>query len=109
MENRRLQQLLSFLAQDPQDSFVLYSIAFELLQMEQLAEAQTYFERLLHHHPAYLGAYYQYGKCLRLLGQDAAAIEIYRQGMARASAAKEQHTFAELQNALMNTELGEEP
>lgn len=109
MENSRLNQLFSFLERSPLDSFTLYSIGLEYLQMEDYKNAQNYFQKVYNHDPSYLGTYYQLAKCLRLLDNDEEAMEIYRQGMEQAKTQKKQHTFAELQNALMNTELGEDP
>lgn len=109
MENSRLNQLFSFLERSPLDSFTLYSIGLEYLQMEAYDKAHTYFQKVVDNDPDYLGTYYQLGKCLRLLDNDDEAMEMYRQGMKRAQEQKKQHTYAELQNALMNTELGEDP
>lgn len=109
MENSRLNQLFSFLERSPLDSFTLYSIGLEYLQMEDYGKAQSYFDKVVNNDPDYLGTYYQLGKCLRLLENDEEALAIYRQGMERAKEQKKQHTYAELQNALMNTELGEDP
>lgn len=109
MENSRLIQLFSFLERSPLDSFTLYSIGLEYLKMEDYEKARSYFDKVHHHDPDYLGTYYQLAKCLRLLSLDDLAMDIYRQGMERAKAQQKQHTYAELQNELMNTELGEEP
>ena len=77
--------------------------------MGALSEAKNYFERLLSFHPDYLGAYYQLGRCLRLMGLDKEAIAMYQIGIEKAKEKKQQHTLSELQNALMNAEIGEEP
>lgn len=109
MENQRLVQLLSFLEQSPNDSFTRYSIGLEYLSSGNCSAALEHFELLLAQDPAYLATYYQLGRCLRLLSRDQEAIAIYQAGIEKAREARKQHTLAELQNALLNTELGEEP
>lgn len=109
MENPRLNQLFTFLERSPKDSFTLYSIGLEYLNGENIDKALEYFQRVHSFDPDYLGTYYQLGKCLRLNGEDDRAMEIYRQGMEKAREQQKQHTFSELQNALMNTEIGEDP
>lgn len=109
MENPRLKQLFTFLERSPQDSFTLYSIGLEYLKSEAYDQALVYFERVFDFDPDYLGTYYQLGKCLRLSGDDDRAMEIYRKGMEKAREQGKQHTYSELQNALMNTEIGEDP
>lgn len=109
MENPRLNQLFTFLNRAPRDSFTLYSIGLEYLQSGQFVQARTYLERVLEYDPDYLGTYYQLGRCLRLLEDDETAISVYQQGMEKALGQSRQHIYAELQNALMNTEIGEDP
>ncbi len=109
MENQRLVQLLSFLEQSPNDSFTRYSLGLEYLSQADYSSALGYFEQLLAQDPGYLATYYQLGRCLRLLQRDQEAMTIYKAGIEKARDARKQHTLAELQNALLNTELGEEP
>ncbi len=109
MENQRLKQLFSFLEKDPADPFTLYSIGYEYVAQEDWPKAKEYLEKVLEADPAYLGVYFQLGKCLRYLEDDEQAMAVYRTGMDLAKEKGNQHTFSELQNALMNTEIGEDP
>jgi len=57
MSNPRLEQLMRFLEEDPNDPFTLYAIATEHLKTAP-HQAQHYFEILLRDHPDYVATYY---------------------------------------------------
>lgn len=108
MENERLQQLLGFLQESPHDSFTLYSIAYEYQQAQDFEQARNYFGQLLALDPDYVGAYYHLGKCQMALEEETAAQATLQQGIEVAKRKKDQHALSELQNALLNAELGED-
>ena len=95
----RIEQLKTFLAQSPTDSFLNHALALEYIKAEDDATAKTYFERNLQHDPGYVATYYHLGKLLERNRQTTDAIRIYEEGMAVAKAAKDNHSYNELQGA----------
>ena len=102
MTKDRLEQLLKFLDAAPEDSFTLYSIAYEYMQMGDHAQAIAFFQRLLKTDPAYLGAYYQLGQVLAHNDQKEEAVAVFEAGIKLARQKKDTHTLAELNNARNN-------
>ncbi|MEZ4772207.1 MAG: tetratricopeptide repeat protein [Bacteroidia bacterium] len=96
----RLKQLLGFLETAPEDSFTLYSIAYEYLTLGEAETAIKYFEQLKSLHPEYIGTYYHLGKTLEKMGNKSAASEVYQSGIVIARKIKDRHALAELQTAL---------
>lgn len=97
--NQRIEKLLAFLKDSPGDSFLHHALALEYVKEGNEAEARKYFEHNLVNDAGYIATYYHLGKLLeRTLEQDA-AVKIYEQGMERAKAAKDMHSYNELQAA----------
>ena len=94
----RLQQLLEFLKEDPDDPFTLYAIATEYLQSD-LEQARRYFEILLHDHPEYIPTYYHAAKLYESIDERDMAITTYEKGIKLAGEQKENLALRELQNA----------
>lgn len=105
MSNNRIEKLLSFLAQDPQDPFIIYALATEYNQLKDKAQAYTYYEILLKDHPKYVGTYYHLAKLLESDMQQERALEIYQQGIQVAREKRDMHALSELQ-AAYNTAAG---
>ncbi len=57
MNNERLEQLLRFYQDDPNDPFNLYCLANEYKNNDP-GKALTYYSKLLKEHPGYLPTYY---------------------------------------------------
>ncbi len=95
----RINQLINFLAQSPTDPFLNHALALEYIKIEDDASALTFFERNRAQDPAYVATYYHLGKLLERNGKTQEAIQIYEAGMAVAKAAKDNHTYNELQAA----------
>ncbi|SEN95717.1 Tetratricopeptide repeat-containing protein [bacterium A37T11] len=93
----RLNKLLVFLKESPQDPFILYAIATEYLRLERLEEALHSYEKLLQHHPEYVGTYYHLGKLYETLNRKAEAIACYEQGIKVARSKRDMHALSELQ------------
>lgn len=108
MENERLKKLFQFLEKDPDDAFTRYAIALEFQKTNQTDIAIGYFMELAEKVPSYIGTYYQLGHCFEKMGQPEKATEIYKRGIEQARKQNNQHTLAELQNALMKLELGDD-
>ncbi len=104
MHHNRLQKLLDFLANEPNDPFLKYALATEYLNLNELDKALNYYEDLLNNHPDYVGTYYHLGKLYEKLDRKEEAISIYQKGMTAARNANDTHAFSELQgvyNSLM--------
>lgn len=100
MSGSRLEQLLQFLADVPDDSFTLYSIAYEYMIAGDPEKAHAYFQQLLESDPDYTGAYYHLGQVQEQLGQSPAAEVTYRKGIEVASRKGDFHAKAELLRVL---------
>jgi tetratricopeptide (TPR) repeat protein len=100
----RKDQLLEFLKTSPKDDFLNYALAQEYISEGNDVAAQDLFNSLLEWHPNYVATYYHLGKLLERQGLKEQAMEMYRKGMEKAREAREQHSLAELQSALLELE-----
>jgi predicted Zn-dependent protease len=99
MNPSRIKQLERFLEQNPDDSFVRYALAMEYIKLGDDTTALRFFHSILEKDPDYTGTYYHLGKLYLRMKDRAQAEETYREGMKR-TFEKEQHAYAELQQAL---------
>lgn len=99
MQQNRLQKLLDFLENEPNDPFLKYALATEYLSLNETDRALAYYEDLVHNHPEYVGTYYHLAKLYETLGRREEATTIYQQGMQQARNARDNHALAELQAA----------
>lgn len=99
MNPSRIEQLEKFLEQNPDDSFVKYALAMEYIKLGDDATALSFFISVLEKDPDYTGTYYHLGKLYLRMKNRTLAEETYREGMKR-TYGKEQHAYAELQQAL---------
>lgn len=97
MYHIRLQKLLDFLKNEPNDPFLKYALATEYYNQNELDKSLYYFDDLLLHHPDYVGTYYHAGKLYERLDRKSEAILIYQNGMKVARKAGDNHAFSELQ------------
>jgi len=105
----RLDALLAFLAEDPEDAFTRFALAQEYARSGDTDEALHHYTTLRTTQPGYVGTYYHLGKLLEALERSDEARKVYRDGIAEAAKARDQHARAELQTALLAAEgLGEE-
>ncbi|MBC8082679.1 MAG: tetratricopeptide repeat protein [Hymenobacter sp.] len=95
----RLQQLLAFYQDEPNDPFTIYALATEYKTTEPL-QALSYFRKLLAEHPDYVGTYYHAGKLLEQLQKPEEAEKVYREGLRVSRKAGQLHAASELQQAL---------
>ncbi len=100
----RLQQLLAFHKEDPEDSFVTYSLAQEYLSIGEPTQAVETFEFLMDSDPDYAGLYYHLGKTLESLQQRDRARSVYIMGINKCRELGETHALGELNGALMMLE-----
>ena len=104
----RLDQLLAFHSEDPNDSFIRFALASEYRKLGDTKKALETFESLKASDPEYVGLYYHLGKLLEEIGNVPTAMEVYREGITRAGAQRDLHAKAELQSALLEAEFSDE-
>jgi len=97
MQSNRLEKLLEFLQNEPEDEFLLYALATEYLRLNETDKALQYYENLVNNHPDYIGTYYHLGKLYEALNRKADAISSYEKGMEVAKKKRDNHAFSELQ------------
>ena len=97
----RIQQLLGFLEEEPDNPFNLYALALEY-QSHDPEKARPYFDRLLEDHKEYLPTYYQAAAFYAEEGDLDRARDIYERGIELAQKAKQPQTLKELENAYRN-------
>lgn len=85
----RIDNLIEMMKED-NDPFLPYALALEYKTANEPAQAIHWLEKLLDAHPDYLPSYYQLAKIQEELGNEDAALKIYRTG---ASLAKEQNNM----------------
>jgi len=100
----RMEQLLAFLEESPNDAFLQYAVAQEYISAGDDDAALAIFEKLRREQPDYVATYYHLGKLLERKGQREAALEAYAAGIAVATRTKEQHALSELQSARLEVE-----
>ncbi|WMJ73763.1 tetratricopeptide repeat protein [Cytophagaceae bacterium ABcell3] len=100
MHHSRINQLLEFLKEDPNDPFTIYALALEYEKTGELDTAGNYFEQLLKEHEDYLGTYYHAGKYYEKTGQITEAKAAFNKGILKARQQNNLKTASELQNAL---------
>ncbi len=96
MPESRLEKLLDFLRNEPNDEFLLYALATEYLRLNDTGKALEYYEKLINEHPDYVGTYYHLGKLYEALQRKDDAVNIYERGMKIALAKRDNHALAEL-------------
>jgi Tfp pilus assembly protein PilF len=102
MNQNRVEQLKIFLADEPHDPFLRYTLALEYLKLERDAEALEILEKLLVENPDYLPTYYIIGNLYQKLQSNVEAIVTYEKGMVIAQEQKNDRTYRELKDALDN-------
>lgn len=97
----RLESLLSFLEEDPNDPFTLFAIAQEYAKRGEDPKALDYYETLVRDHPRYVGTYYHLGKMYQRHDRTDDAKATFEMGIRVAGELTDFHARAELQDALM--------
>lgn len=101
MNNKRIEQLLSFYADEPGDPFNIYCLATEYKEHD-LAKAWEYYTELLEKHPGYLPTYYHAAEVLIERDEIDRAEEVIDKGIELAMEQKNQLALRELRNLLNN-------
>jgi tetratricopeptide (TPR) repeat protein len=96
----RILKLQSFLASNPDDSFLKHALALEYVKEGNDVEARKLFETVLNADPQYIGSYYHLGKLLERTEDYQAAIEWYKKGLDISRTAGDMHAYNELYAAI---------
>jgi Tfp pilus assembly protein PilF len=96
--NDRIQQLIQFLEEEPQDAFTHYALALEYLKVD-VKKAKAEFENLLSKHPSYLPTYYPAAHLWVELGLPKEADKLFLKGIELAKNQDNNKTRMELQSA----------
>ncbi|MEO5911685.1 MAG: tetratricopeptide repeat protein [Pelobium sp.] len=96
MSINRLERLLEFYEQEPNDPFLKYALATEYLRLNNHEKALWFYLDLVEKHTDYIGTYYHLGKLYELMQKQEEALKIYEQGIAVAKKIKDQHALNEL-------------
>lgn len=95
----RIAKLEAFLAQSPDDPFLLHALALEHIKLGNDQKARALFEQNQNARPGYVATYYHLAKLHERLGDVKAAIDVYEHGMQQAKAAGDNHSYSELRSA----------
>ena len=105
MDNSRLNQLLKYLENDPDDSFLIFALAKEYEMQNQLEMALQKYLQLKEKDSDYIGLYYHLAKLYETLKKETLALSVYNEGLELGKKLKDFHAISELNNAKMNLEL----
>ncbi len=106
MSSQRLEQLLNFYQDSPEDGFILFALAKEYEGLGQSDEALQHYLKLQQIDPNYIGLYYHLGKLYEKFNEPKKAWDTYTDGLNRAKNVGDQHAASELAGARLN--LGDE-
>jgi len=98
MNLSRLEQLLQFHKEDPNDPFNLYALGTEY-KSDDPKTALDYFEKLVQFHPDYLAVYYHLAQLYIDFGYYEKAKATYETGIEKASKTQAHLLLRELKNA----------
>lgn len=96
MDNDRLQQLRTMLAEEPNDLFLRYAIALELKRAGEMEQAIAALESILKGSPEHIASYYQLALMLGELGRVQDAITVCEAGSLQCLIAGDRKARAEL-------------
>ncbi len=98
-DSLRLQQLLQFHSESPNDAFLLFALGKEYEKLGNTEMALDFYQKIVATMPDYVGVYYHLGKLLEKTEHPAKAIEAYKSGMAIAQKIGDRHALSELAEA----------
>lgn len=101
----RISTLAKKVKDHPDDSFYKFTLALEMLKINETSKARVLFEAIRNNDPNYVGVYYHLAKLYAELGQNKKALSTYKEGIKVAEAQNDNHTKSELSAALLNLEI----
>ena len=105
MKKNRIETLLAFLDDDPEDTFVRFALAKEYEKLGTLKKALDTFLSLKEVDSDYIGLYYHLGGLYEKLDEKDKALQTYEEGITIAKKIADFHSLSELHNAKMNLEI----
>jgi tetratricopeptide (TPR) repeat protein len=96
----RIDMLLGFIRQRPEDPFPRYALAMEYKNTGRLEEARGIFTELMATSPGYTASYLHAGNVLLSLGQFDQARSVYERGITVCAGSGDSHARGELESAL---------
>lgn len=97
----RRAKIETMLKANPDDAFLLYALALELLKEGDQAAGIEQLKRVASKHPDYHAAYFQLGQTLVASGEVDEAREWLEQGVSAAHRAGDTHAAGEMEELLM--------
>ncbi len=101
----RISTLAKAVKEHPEDPFYKFTLALEMLKIDQAEKANVLFESIRTQNPDYVGVYYHLAKLYEQLGENKKALDTYASGMEVATQQNDNHTKSELSAALLNLKL----
>lgn len=105
MKNNRIDSLLEFLKEDPEDGFIKFALAKEYEKIGTLKKALDTYLSLKELDSDYVGLYYHLGALYELLKEKDNALKTYEEGIVVAKKIADFHSLSELHTAKMNLEI----
>jgi tetratricopeptide (TPR) repeat protein len=96
----RIDALLGFIKQKPEDPFPRYALALEYKNAGRLDDARATFDALMTANPDYTAAYLHAGNTLLALGLRDDARAVYQRGVEACARRGDTHARGELEGAL---------
>ena len=97
----RIEQLLKFVDEEPDNPFNLYALALEYQNIDK-EKAIFYFGKLLNEHESYIPTYYHAASFYTERGLLPQAKQVYEKGIQLAKDQNAAHALKELKNAYQN-------
>lgn len=95
----RMEKLLAFLKDQPNDPFLRHALALEYQKAGQAEQSINIWMQLLEELPDYVGSYYHLAAALASHNRVKEALEWYEKGLAAAKKAGDNHAWNELRTA----------
>lgn len=96
----RKTMLLEMLVKEPNDVFLNYALAMEMIGNSEFTNAEAQLQKVLGLNSEYLPCYYQIGQLKEKLNDTIGAIEFYKKGIALAKLQNNTKAMGELNEAL---------
>jgi len=97
----RIEQLLKFVEEEPDNPFNLYALALEY-QNSDIMKAAYYYDKLLKEHESYIPTYYHAAAFYTDKRSIELAKQIFEKGIQLSKEQNKVHALKELQNAYQN-------
>ena len=100
MTQSRLDSLLKFLEQEPDDVFTHYAVALEYAGMKDYKKAIKKLEEVINRDPNYVAAYQQLGRLQAQTDHEDDALRTFEKGIQVASLLGDTHAVKEMKESL---------